>query len=169
LLKDSAPQVRVALIGGGIEAPRLEARAKSEGLSNVSFFPRVPPDQIGQYLVAADAMLVHLKRDPLFEVTIPSKTQAYMAAGRPLVMAVKGDAADLVRRAECGVAAEPSNADSLAAAIVGLSRKRASELAQMGFNARAFYRREMSMESGVPRFEALFRGRHTNEYAGAKP
>jgi glycosyltransferase involved in cell wall biosynthesis len=159
LLKQSAPRVRVALIGGGIEAPRLQARARDEGLSNVTFFPRVPPEEIGRYLAAADAVLVQLKRDPLFEVMIPSKTQAYMAAGRPLVMAVAGDAADLVRRARCGVTAEPSDPRSLAAAIASLASRSEREREEMGANAQSFYARELSMASGVRRFEALFRGR----------
>ena len=168
LLKSRAPQVRLALIGGGVEAPRLAARAHAEGLTNVRFYERVPPDEVAQYLVAADALVVHLKRAPLFEVMIPAKTQGSMAAGRPLIMAVAGDAADLVARAECGVTAEPSNAASVAAAIERLAGMSQSELDEMGRNAQAFYQREMSMEAGVPRFEALFRGVRAAEYASAK-
>lgn len=169
LLKGSAPRVRLALIGGGVEAPRLAARAADEQLTNVSFHDRVPSEEIGQYLAAADAMVVHLKRDPLFEVMIPAKTQGCMAAGRPLVMAVAGDAAAVVERARCGVTAEPSNPSSVAAAIERLAGNSRAEVEQMGRNAQAFYRREMSMESGVPRFEALFRGVRATEYAPVEP
>ena len=158
LLQHSAPHVRIALIGGGVEAPQLAIRARDRNLANVSFYDRVPPEEIGQYFAAADALVVHLKRDPLFEVMIPAKTQGSMAAGRPLVMAVAGDATDVVTHAQCGVTAEPSNPASLASAIERLAGMRRAELDQMGRNAQAFYHREMSMESGVPRFEALFRG-----------
>jgi colanic acid biosynthesis glycosyl transferase WcaI len=50
-----------------------------------------------------EVLLVHLRRDPLFAITIPSKTQAYMAMGRPILMAVESDAADLVNRAHAGL------------------------------------------------------------------
>jgi glycosyltransferase involved in cell wall biosynthesis len=169
LLKQRAPLVRIALIGGGVEAPRLAARAHAERLTNVRFHDRVAPNEVGRYLVAADALVVHLKRAPLFEVMIPAKTQGSMAADRPLVMAVAGDAADVVARAACGVIAEPSNAESVAAAIERLAGRSRPELDEMGRNARAFYQREMSMEAGVPRFEALFRGVRAAEYASAKP
>lgn len=169
LLQQSVPNARIALIGGGVEAPRLAARAQAEHLTNVSFYDRVPPEEINQYLEAADAMIVHLKRDPLFEVMIPAKTQGYMAAGRPLVMAVAGDAAEVVLRANCGITAEPSNPSSVADAIERLALTSGLELERMGRNGQAFYRREMSMESGVPRFEALFRGVRATEYASVEP
>jgi colanic acid biosynthesis glycosyl transferase WcaI len=66
-------------------------------LSNVVFLPaRAHELRWALCLHAADALLVHLRKDPLFEITIPSKTQAYMAVGKPLLMAVDGDAANLV-------------------------------------------------------------------------
>ena len=169
LLKTAAPQVRIALLGGGVETPRLAARAAAEHLTNVSFHDRVPAGEVGRYLAAADAMVVHLKRDPLFEVMIPAKTQGCMVAGRPLVMAVAGDAAAVVERARCGVTAEPSNPSSVASAVERLARSSGAELEQMGRNAQAFYQREMSMESGVPRFEALFRGVRATEHASVEP
>lgn len=65
------------------------------GIGNVVFLPRMPMQEIGAVLRAADVLLVHLKDDPLFAM-VPSKTQAYMAAGRPIIMGVRGDAAALV-------------------------------------------------------------------------
>jgi len=157
LLRDTAPHVLMAFIGGGVEAPRLAKRAADEGLHNVRFYPRVPPDAVGSYLSAADALLVHLKKEPLFEAMIPSKTQTYMAAGRPIVMAVNGDAADLIRRAECGVTSAAGDPRALAAAVKDLADRSPEELAQTGRNGAAFYHRELSLESGVQRFDELFR------------
>ena len=73
--------------------------------------------QIGGVLALADALLVHLKDDPLFRITIPSKTQAYLAAGRPILMGVSGDAADLVLQSGAGLVFEPENAGNLCASI----------------------------------------------------
>jgi glycosyltransferase involved in cell wall biosynthesis len=157
LLKERAPRIVMAFIGGGIDADRLAARAAAEALTNVRFHARVSPAEIGTYLQAADALLVHLKKEPLYEALIPSKTQAYMAAARPVLMAVAGDAAELVTTAGCGVVAEPQNAESIARAVEQMAALPADALAQMGRNGRAFYEREMSLETGVSRFDQLFR------------
>ena len=67
----------------------------------------MPMNRVGEVLQAADAVLVHLKDEPIFARTIPSKIQAYMALGKPILVAVHGDAAELVRQAQCGVEATP--------------------------------------------------------------
>jgi lipopolysaccharide/colanic/teichoic acid biosynthesis glycosyltransferase len=100
---------------------------------------------------------VHLKDDPLFAITIPSKTQAYLAAGRPILMAVRGDAADLVARAGAGVFAEPGNPESIAQAVRRLVQMPAAERARMGRAGREFYQRELAIGPAVTKFDALFR------------
>ena len=101
-------------------------------------------------------LLVHLRKDPLFEITIPSKTQAYMAVGKPLLMAVKGDAADLVKQAQCGLTVESENPQDLADAVDALAAMPAVELKAMGANASCFYRETLSLQVGAAKFAALF-------------
>jgi len=112
--------------------------------------------EVGAYLNAADALLVHLRKDPLFEITIPSKTQAYMAAGRPLLMGVDGDAAELVRQSGGGVVVESENAQALADAAERLAGAGAQELAAMGRQARRFYDEHLSLAAGAARFGTIF-------------
>jgi len=97
-----------------------------------------------------------LKADPLFTVTIPGKTQAYMAMGKPILIAVPGDAAELVRQARCGVEAIPENATSIASAAVDLASSSGGELAAMGEGAKAFYSANLALSVGVDRFARLF-------------
>src|SRR5205823_13152285 len=92
----SLPQVQFVFVGGGVDRNRLEKKAEDLGLTNVRFLERQPISAMGRVLALADVLLVHLKTDPLFSITIPSKTQAYMASGKPVLMAVRGDSADLV-------------------------------------------------------------------------
>ncbi len=105
---------------------------------------------------AADAVLVHLRKDPLFSITIPSKTQAYLYAGRPILMGVEGDAAALVKEAGAGYSFEPGNAPDLAQAILKLARMSLTEREQLGVNGRHFYQEHLCFECGVRRFEAVF-------------
>jgi len=125
-------------LGGGVEVDRLKEMAESKGLANVSFLPAVPMNEVGKYLGAADALLVHLKKDPLFQVTIPSKTQAYMAAGKPIIMGVDGDAADLVCEAKCGYVAVSENPRSIADAVMKLMCISVEQREEMAGRSKAF-------------------------------
>lgn len=162
LLQQQSSRVCWVMLGGGVEAERLKAEAARRKLSNVVFLPAVPMAQVGAYLQAADALLVHLRKDPLFEITIPSKTQAYMAVGKPLLMAVDGDAADLVNQSGGGVVAESENPQALAEAAQALAKTSTGALAAMGHQAQAFYQKHLSLAVGVRRFGELFEQRARN-------
>jgi glycosyltransferase involved in cell wall biosynthesis len=148
------PKIQFVFVGGGIERADLEAKAARS--PNVLFLPHQSTREISSLLALADVLLVHLKDDPLFRMTIPSKTQAFLAASKPILMAVSGDAADLVQRAQAGVTVGPENAREIAQAVLGMAQLAPDRLAEMGSRGRAFYLREMSMEAGIRRFEELF-------------
>jgi len=113
-------------------------------------------NEAGRYLRAADALLVHLKKDPLFTITIPSKTQAYLAAGKPLLMAVDGDAAELVQRSGSGYIAESQSPQALADAALALSRASPIELDIMAKKGQDFYHSQMSLKKGIEGFTRIF-------------
>lgn len=156
LLQARGARVCVVMLGGGVELSRLQQRAVDMQLRNVVFLPPVPMAEVGTLLNAADALLVHLRKDPLFEITIPSKTQAYMTVAKPLLMAVDGDAAELVRQSGGGVVAASENAESIAAAADGLASLSSVELAGMGVRAQKYYRECLAMPAGVAKFGAIF-------------
>jgi glycosyltransferase involved in cell wall biosynthesis len=151
------PAVQFVFIGGGIEVERLRRIAGEKGLPNVLFLPRRPFSEIGEILHLADVLLVHLKDDPLFRITIPSKIQVYLAIGRPILAGVCGDAADLVQRAGAGLVCTPENARSIADAVETLFNMPKARLEEMGKNGRSLYHRELAMDIGVGKFEEVFR------------
>lgn len=157
LVAGRAPQVQFVFVGGGIDVEALKAEAERKALPNVRFLPARSAAEVGALLVAADLLLVHLRDAPLFRITIPSKTQAYMAAARPILMAVRGDAARLVEAAGAGVCVAPEDPEALANAVCELSATNPERLSTMGRRGRAYYLREMSLETGTTRFEAVFR------------
>ncbi len=144
------------LLGSGLELETLKAQASTAGLTNVVFLPRVPPAEVGAYLAAADCLLVHLKDDPLFAITIPSKTQVYLLAGKPILIAVRGEAAELVERAGAGVGAVPQNPTSIAEAAIRLAGLQPEERELMGASGRDFYWRELSRAKGITCFGKIF-------------
>lgn len=156
ILKNENPSVRLLLIGGGIEVERLKKSAEERAITNIKFLPRVPMSEVGAILARADALLVHLKDDPLFRITIPSKTQAYLAAGKPVVMAVAGDAAQMIRESEAGVCAQPEEARSIADAIKQLSELGVEKSLEMGQRGRRYYCENLSLDVGARKFVAVF-------------
>ncbi|MBS0512580.1 MAG: sugar transferase [Proteobacteria bacterium] len=157
LVQVQAPAMRFVFVGGGVEVSRLKDRCTEKALSNVVFLPQVPMSEVGALLSAADALLVHLKKDPLFTITIPSKTQAYMAAGKPILMAVDGDAADLIRASGGGHTAQSEDPASIAAAAISLMESTAEERAFMGEQNKRFYSEKLSLAVGAARFGRLFK------------
>lgn len=149
--------VRFVFLGRGLEVENLKKIVKSHKLNNVIFLPAVEMERVGEFLRAADALLVHLRDDELFEVTIPSKIQAYMAIGKPILVAVKGDAASLVNEARCGLLAEPENPISLVKAAMKLESMTKSELWVMGESGKEYYLRELSAKVGITKFAKVFK------------
>jgi colanic acid biosynthesis glycosyl transferase WcaI len=157
LLQGRGSRVCFVMLGGGVDVNRLKLRAVDLKLHNVVFLPPVPMAEVGTLLHAADALLVHLRKDPLFEITIPSKTQAYMSVGKPLLMAVDGDAAHLVLLTDGGVVAESENAIAMANAAEGLATLPLEQLLAMGQRAQRYYQDHLALSVGVAGFGTIFK------------
>jgi colanic acid biosynthesis glycosyl transferase WcaI len=150
---ESNTPVTFLMVGGGVDVPRVEQA--SRGLNNVIFLGRVEPSKMSPIYAMSDVLLVHLKDNPLFSITIPSKIQAYMFSGKPILNGVRGDAASLVSESKCGINFEPENADSLGSAIELLRQMPRLELLAMGSSGKAFYEARMSYIVGSRRLVQL--------------
>lgn len=105
------------VVGDGAERGRLEREASMRGLGNVWFLRGQPRSRIPGILAASDAVLVHLRDDPLFASVIPSKIFEAMAMGRPIILGATGESAELVRGTGCGIAVAPENPSEILRAV----------------------------------------------------
>lgn len=105
------------MIGDGAEKARLMERCRSMGLRNMMFLDTVPKGEVVRYWSLFDACIVHLRRDPLFTTVIPSKLFEIMGMGIPLIHAVPGESADLVRQEGVGIVIPPDNPAEMAKAV----------------------------------------------------
>jgi len=108
--------IRFAFVGDGADKQRLRHRVVEQGLRNVALLPGIPHEQVPALLAAADICLVPLRDVPLFSSFIPSKMFEYLAAGKPVVAALAGEAAQILREAGAWIV-PPADSDALAAAI----------------------------------------------------
>lgn len=143
-------------MGGGISRGDLQQRAEDMGLANVTFLPRVAPDEVGAFLDSADALLVHLRVNSLFAITLPSKTQSYMYAGKPVVMGVSGEAARLIEEAQAGLCVRSEDPEDIARVVEHLALLPKVERNAMGQRGRSYYMKELSMEKGMKQFSDIF-------------
>ncbi len=156
LLSKEHPEIIFNFIGDGVEKQNLVDLVKKTNLKNVIFYDRVKSSEVIKYLEQSDCLLISLKKDPLFEITVPSKTQAYLSLGKPIVSTVLGNAADLVQNAEAGYVVEPSNPNKLAEAIVKLSELSKLDLEQKGLSAKNFYEKNLSRQTSLNKFANTF-------------
>ena len=147
--------VHLALVGEGVSKARLRARVADLGLTNISFWDARPLARMPATMAAADAQLVSLRDLPLFRATIPSKVQAAMACGQPVVSCAPGDATRVVEAAGAGVAAAPDSPDDLARAILRMRDMGADQRRAMGERARQYYEAELAERIGASRLERL--------------
>jgi glycosyltransferase involved in cell wall biosynthesis len=131
-----ARDVRIVLLGDGIEARRLEARARAEGIRSVSLHAPVPKRDIPLWLAAADVGLVTVAPLPLLETNSANKFFDVLAAGRPVLLNYGGWMAGVLRETGAGLSADPRSPASLAGALRALERDPAGRQA-MGRAARA--------------------------------
>lgn len=147
LLKDY-DDIRWVLIGDGRRRQWAEARVKELGLDKVVvFLARRPAEAMPRYFALADLLLVALKRDPVFAMTIPAKLQSYLACGRPIVGALDGEGARVLQDSRSGLACPAEDPEALAEAVLTLYRTSSHERAAMGRAGRAYY--EAHFERGL--------------------
>jgi glycosyltransferase involved in cell wall biosynthesis len=140
-----APHVRFLVAGDGAQRPDLQRNAVERGLDNVLFTGQVPRDEVPGLMAASDALLVLLKKSPLFLTVLPSKMFEAMAAARPIILGVEGEAREVLDRSEGGIGITPESVDGLLAAISRLDADR-SEGHAMGEAGRAFVAGEFSRD-----------------------
>jgi glycosyltransferase involved in cell wall biosynthesis len=114
-------QIRLVMLGDGKEKPALQNWARDHGLKNVVFLPPVPKNEMRDALAAADACLAILKPIPLYATTYPNKVFDYMAAGRPVILAIDGVIREVVESSGAGIAVRPGDPAELARAIQTLA------------------------------------------------
>jgi glycosyltransferase involved in cell wall biosynthesis len=138
LLSDD-PDVRFVLFGSGSMVGWLEETARARGLTNLVLAGRLPPAAMPAVYRQASALLLPLTDDPAVAQTVPSKLQSYFGAGRPVIAAVNGEAAEIVIEAGAGLVCSAEDPAALAATVRELRARSEMEREQMGHAARRFF------------------------------
>lgn len=173
VLLDTAARLRsrsdigVIVAGRGVLEDRMRERVERDGLDNVTFVGSIGPDRIAAVLALGDLQIVPLADVPLFRMTLPSKLQATMAAGRPVLAALPGDGAQVVRDADCGIVVPPDDPETWTGAITE-ALDDPTWLRAAGARARAYYDEHFAQTVGVARLVELLQAAAADETQGRR-
>jgi glycosyltransferase involved in cell wall biosynthesis len=145
--------VQVTIAGEGPDGPLLREQVATRRLRNVRLLGAVEPARVPDLYAGADAGVVPLRDRPIFDGALPTKLFEVLAAGRPAIVAARGEAAALVDEAAAGLAVPPENPHALADAFRVLHNN-PSEAAAMGARGR-LRARQFSRAAAVERWEGL--------------
>ncbi|MHC8355000.1 glycosyltransferase family 4 protein [Pseudomonas sp. LB3P81] len=149
--------VRWVLVGDGRMSAWLSEQVQSRGLGNVIMLGRHPLDAMPALFACADALLVSLKTNDVFEKTIPGKVQAYLASGRPLLGMINGEAARVINESGAGLSCQSGDAEGLAAIALALAKAEPQQLKLMGMAGREYYETNYSKSVLMERLDSMFR------------
>ncbi len=153
-LRNSHPDVRILLVGDGMEKPVLVEDARRRGLDNVVFVDSVPKEQVCDYINASDVCTAVLMKNDTFKTVYPNKVFDYMSCKRPIVIAIDGVARQLVEDARAGLYAEPENPGAFIDALLRLKND-PQVMQRMGEDGYGYASQHYSREGMACKYLAL--------------
>jgi glycosyltransferase involved in cell wall biosynthesis len=150
----SRPDIRFLLIGDGKEKPALQNLATELTLTNLEFLPPVPKNKMASTLAVADACIAILKPIPLYATVYPNKVFDYMAAGKPVLLAIEGVIQDVVEAAGAGLIIPPGDPNALAEGITYMADHE-NEGIEMGIKGREYIKKHFDRPIQAEKFAQL--------------
>ncbi len=149
--------IKFIIVGDGRKRAWLEEKIKINKLEDVVFLlGSFPVEDMPNFFVHADAMLLTLKPEPIFALTIPSKIQSYLAFGKPVVGMLDGIGSKIIQDAECGYVCSAGNYNELAKLVLKLYSLDQAGLTNFGINAHNYYTENFSKEKILNSLESQF-------------
>lgn len=143
------------IVGTGVALPRISALAERLGVTNVEFVERVEPERMPSIYAQAHYSLVTLRDLRAFEGTIPSKYQASLANGVPVITTVRGDVRRLTEERGLGFTADPESVESLESAFRRALAQSDDDWQAMAERSLKVYREEFSYEAALASLEEI--------------
>jgi len=153
-LKEDA-DIRLVMVGSGSRLAWLQAQKALLELDNLVLAGRYPPQAMLPIFERSAALLVSLNAETIFAQTVPSKIQAYLAAGRPIIACLNGEGARIIQEAGAGISTSAEQVLPLVAAIREMRSCSVVEREAMGISGRAYFDRYFDMDVQVKRLADL--------------
>jgi len=151
------PEIKWIIVGDGRKKNWVEREIIRLGLQETVFLlGRFPVEDMPSFFVHADIMLLSLKDEKIFSMTIPAKVQSYMAFGKPVVGMLNGIGADVIRKADCGYVGNAADYKVLANNIMKAYKQESSILLEKGVNGKNYYTHNFSKKVIIDNLIRIF-------------
>lgn len=152
-LKDFSA-IHWVIIGDGRMKPWIEEQVRLRKLENtVHLLGKRPIEAMSNYFAWADVLLVSLKSDPVFALTLPAKIQSYMACGRPILACLDGEGAMVVKESGAGISCPADDHESLAECVLKMFNLTDAERKEMGLRGRVYFEKHFTRDILLSQFE----------------
>ena len=149
--------IKWVIVGDGRKKDFVEQQIKELALCDTVFLlGRYPLEDMPDLFIHADVMLVSLKNQEIFSLTIPSKIQSYMAFGKPIVSMINGIGNEIIKEAGCGNTAVAGDFGMLANNVTKLSQSSRAELLAKGKAGQEYYQRFFSKKKIIDHLMEIF-------------
>ena len=145
------------IVGDGRKAEWVKEQKEKEGLENLFLLGRLPLDAMPTLFKKADAMLVSLKDDPTFALTIPAKIQAYMASEKIILGMLNGEGKDLINNSGTGFAVNAKDFNGLAVKALEIKELSEEERSKIKEKSITYYKDNFSKEMLLSNLENTFK------------
>ncbi|MFU0799107.1 MAG: hypothetical protein ACFWUE_00360 [Xylanivirga thermophila] len=136
--------IQFYIVGDGSKSEECCNLTNSLGLENVKFYGRRPVQEMPGFYSMADAMLITLKGNKALSYTLPGKIQSYMAAGKPIIGAINGEASRVIEASKSGLCCNAEDYIALSELILTFCNYHNKK--QMAINAQKFYEQHYSKD-----------------------
>lgn len=148
--------IKFILVGDGRRMPFVQEFIKKNDLKETVYtVGRYPVEAMASFFNVADILLVSLKDDPIFNITVPAKVQAYMSSGKPILAMLNGEGAENIAEANCGFSVPAGQAEKLASVIKMISQMKNEDLAALGRNGKDYYDINYTLEQCISNLEKI--------------
>jgi len=148
--------IRWLIVGDGRRSVWLHEEVARRGLqSNVLLLGRFPLERMPSFYAHADALLVSLKKTPVFSLTIPGKVQSYLMAGLPILGMLDGEGAQVITDSNAGLVCAAGDSEGLASAVLEMLAMGIDQRKQLGVNGRDFALKEFGRGLLMDQLEVL--------------
>lgn len=147
IVKEKGIEVNWVFLGNGRQRAYYMSKVKKIGLeSNFYFLGAFPAETMPYFFACADALIVSLKKDKIFSLTIPSKLQSYLACGKPILASLDGEGAKVIVESKSGFVAPSENAELFAENVIKMWNLSSKSRNEMSKNALQYFKNEFERE-----------------------
>ncbi len=147
-------KVKFVIVGDGRYQPEFERQIKELNVQDMfTMIPRVQTDKVPAILSACDAGFISFRNIDLWQKTIPSKLQSYMACGKPIIASASGETERIINESKCGICAEIGNPEALAE---GIRKMMTLDNKQMGENSRSYFETHFDKKMIIDQMDQFF-------------